>query len=159
MHRQYVGTSEDNWYGQGPNLRGGKKHQKYPKPIMPQGTRRMDTSPCLRTLLTASGPDDISVRSLKLAWPAIASRLLQLLQASLDISHYPIPFKHATMVVLPKDGDRDKSHPRSYRPISLLSVLGKGLERFSRSPHGISFPPAPRGRSSAIWCPPTTRCH
>jgi len=32
-------------------------------------------------------------------------------------------------VAIPKPGKRDKSNPRSYRLIALLSVLGKGLER------------------------------
>jgi hypothetical protein len=35
----------------------------------------------------------------------------------------------AILVAIPKTGNRDKSNPRSYRLITLLSVLGKGLER------------------------------
>lgn len=32
-------------------------------------------------------------------------------------------------MILAKPGKREKTLPRSYRPIALLSVLGKGLER------------------------------
>ena len=42
---------------------------------------------------------------------------------------HPLPFRTATLIAIPKPGKRDKSSPRSYRLIALLSVLGKGLER------------------------------
>lgn len=37
--------------------------------------------------------------------------------------------RQATLVAIPKPGKRDRSSPRSYRLLALLSVLGKGLER------------------------------
>ncbi|EDN91303.1 hypothetical protein SS1G_00706 [Sclerotinia sclerotiorum 1980 UF-70] len=38
-------------------------------------------------------------------------------------------FRLATIVIIPKPNKSDYTNPRSYRPIALLSVLGKGLER------------------------------
>src|SRR5215213_8348459 len=38
-------------------------------------------------------------------------------------------FRTALLCPIKKPGERDKMSPRSYRLISLLSVLGKGLER------------------------------
>ncbi|EFZ02021.1 Reverse transcriptase [Metarhizium robertsii ARSEF 23] len=39
------------------------------------------------------------------------------------------PFEEAEVVMIPKSGRRNLSKPRAWRPISLLSCLGKGLER------------------------------
>ena len=45
------------------------------------------------------------------------------------LGHHPRPFRNADVVFIPKTGKRDQSLPKSYRPISLLRTLGKGLER------------------------------
>lgn len=39
------------------------------------------------------------------------------------------PLKKARIIIIPKAGNRNRALPASYRPISLLSYLGKGLER------------------------------
>lgn len=84
---------------------------------------------CVGVSSTTPGLDEVAVRSLKLAWPVIKELVLRLFQACVDVGHHPSVFKKANLIVLPKSGDRDRSLPRSYRPISLLSSLGKGLER------------------------------
>ena len=43
--------------------------------------------------------------------------------------HHPQPFKGAEAVFIPRAGKRDQTMPSVWRPISLLSCLGKGLER------------------------------
>ncbi|PIK57239.1 hypothetical protein BSL78_05876 [Apostichopus japonicus] len=48
--------------------------------------------------------------------------------ASFKIGHIPQIWKSATTIVIPKPG-KDHKHPGSYRPISLLPVLGKCLEK------------------------------
>ena len=55
--------------------------------------------------------------------------LTALYNLSLNWSVCPDTFKRANLCVVPKEGRRDKSNPRSYRLISLQSTLGKGLER------------------------------
>ena len=47
----------------------------------------------------------------------------------LEIGWHPLPFRKINIVAVPKTENRDKSNPRSYRPLAMLSVLGKGLER------------------------------
>lgn len=84
---------------------------------------------CIGVSSTTPGQDGIPVSLLKLAWPHIADRVLALFQACLLLGHHPRQFHSARVVIIPKPGDRDRTLPRSYRPISLLSALGKGLER------------------------------
>lgn len=78
---------------------------------------------------TTPGSDDISLPALRAAWPVIGNRVCTLFRACVDVGYHPQAFKTATVVVIPKPGKGDYSTPRSFRPISLLSVLGKGLER------------------------------
>lgn len=59
----------------------------------------------------------------------------QLLQHFAISSLSPDPFKVTTIVAIPQSG-RDKTNPRSYKIISLLSTLGKGLE-----PSLLNIPP------------------
>ena len=75
------------------------------------------------------GKDGISTSTLKKAWPSLGPAISTLYQHCLDQGWHPTPFRDASLVALPKPGKRDRSSPRAYRLISLLSVLGKGLER------------------------------
>lgn len=50
-------------------------------------------------------------------------------QHCLAQGHHPQCFRSAILAVIPKPNKADRSSPRSYRPIALLSVLSKGLER------------------------------
>ena len=63
-----------------------------------------------------------------MAWPILNKRITALFRASLELGHHPTPFRNADIVFIPKPGKRDRSLPKSYRPISLLRTLGKGLE-------------------------------
>lgn len=78
---------------------------------------------------TAPGADEIPTRVLQLAWPYIEARILKLFQTCLEHGHHPACFRTAILAVIPKPNKTDRSSPRAYRPIALLSVLGKGLER------------------------------
>ncbi|KJZ72308.1 hypothetical protein HIM_08349 [Hirsutella minnesotensis 3608] len=83
----------------------------------------------LRTGNTSPGSDNITVRMLRAVWHAIGSLVHRLYQGCLTIGHHPKPFREAEVVMIAKLGRRDLSTPRAWRPISLLSCLGKGLER------------------------------
>ena len=50
--------------------------------------------------------------------------------ACLSLGYHPVCFKLVEVVFLPKSG-RDPSSVKGWRPISLLSCLGKGLERLN----------------------------
>lgn len=78
---------------------------------------------------TTPGKDGISTAILRLAWPQISSLVLDLFQACVEIGYHPHCFRVAILAIIEKPNKIDKSSPRSYRPIALLSVLGKGLER------------------------------
>ncbi|KZZ88524.1 reverse transcriptase [Ascosphaera apis ARSEF 7405] len=95
----------------------------------PDITRHEVRQSVLETPSTAPGMDGIPVSLLKVAWPLVEDRVFHLFCACLKLGHHPDSFRKARVVVLSKPGDRDRSTPRSYRPISLLSTLGKGLER------------------------------
>lgn len=83
----------------------------------------------LRTGNTSPGADNITVKLLQACWPTIGSHVCRLYQACLSAGHHPKPFRKAEVVMIPRPGKRDLTLARSWRPISLLSCLGKGLER------------------------------
>ena len=83
----------------------------------------------LRTGNTAPGADEIPTGVLQAAWPLIKDRVLQLFQGCLRLGHHPKCFRQAVLAITQKPNKADRSSPRSYRPIALLAVLGKGLER------------------------------
>ena len=78
---------------------------------------------------TALGIDEIPTPVLRLAWPQIESRVLDLFQKCLRYRHHPACFRSAILAIIPKPNKTDRTSPRSYRLIALLSILGKGLER------------------------------
>ena len=45
------------------------------------------------------------------------------------LGHVPLTWRTAKVIALRKPGKDDYTTPRSYRPISLLSVMGKFLEK------------------------------
>ncbi|APA07400.1 hypothetical protein sscle_02g021700 [Sclerotinia sclerotiorum 1980 UF-70] len=78
---------------------------------------------------TAPGADEIPTKILQVAWLQIKEVTLSLFKGCLHLGHHPKCFRLATIVIIPKPNKSDYTNPRSYRPIALLSVLGKGLER------------------------------
>ena len=77
----------------------------------------------------APGLDDIPVSILKENLYIIAPWLALIYTASLSLHHFPESWKTAKVIPLKKPGKSSYSTPRSYQPISLLSHLGKALER------------------------------
>ncbi|KID94541.1 reverse transcriptase, partial [Metarhizium majus ARSEF 297] len=78
---------------------------------------------------TSPGSDDITVKLLRAAWPAIGNLVRELYEGCITLGHHRKAFKEAEVVMITKPGKRDLTSPRAWRPISLLSCLGKGLER------------------------------
>lgn len=75
------------------------------------------------------GKDGVSTLTLRKAWPALGPAISSLYRHCLAQGWHPTPFRDASLVAISKPGKRDRSSPRAYRLISLLSVSGKGLER------------------------------
>lgn len=78
---------------------------------------------------TSTGVDRITVRLLRACWEHVSEPILGLYNRCLQLCHFPQPWKLAEVAMLPKVGKKDKSSVRSWRPIALLSVVAKGLER------------------------------
>jgi hypothetical protein len=76
----------------------------------------------------APGPDGITNRVLKQSLPHIEIWLQKILQASLDLGHFPKAFKETTTVALRKPGKPDYSKSKAYRPIALENTIGKVFE-------------------------------
>jgi len=59
-------------------------------------------------------------------------RLTEIFNACISIGYFPKAWKQAVGTMLPKPG-KDPSNPSSYRPISLLSAIGKVFEKLIAS--------------------------
>jgi ribonuclease HI len=77
---------------------------------------------------TAPGPDGILNRTLQLAAETLAPILTYIFNCSLFSGHCPRHFRESKTVAIRKPGKDDYSDPKSYRPIALLSTIGKVLE-------------------------------
>jgi hypothetical protein len=78
-------------------------------------------------LKKASGPDKISHKMLKITPEKIAEPLQIIFSKSLRQGKYPSSWKIAHVIVIFKKGDASLSS--NYRPISLISCVGKVMER------------------------------
>ncbi|OHW89513.1 reverse transcriptase, partial [Colletotrichum incanum] len=81
------------------------------------------------TETTTPGTDRITTKLLQCTWGLVARPIQQLFQACVQVGYFPRPFRKAEVVMIQKPGKTDFSKTGSWRPISLLSCLGKGLER------------------------------
>ena len=79
----------------------------------------------------ANGPDGISARMLKGSAKSIAPSVTNLFNLSLKSGLFPILWKTSHVVPIPKA--KEYTSPSNYRPISLLSILSKILERHVHS--------------------------
>ena len=75
----------------------------------------------------ASGPDQISVRMIKGTASSIAPVLAQFFNVSIKSGRIPSAWKASNIVPIPKGPSN--TDPSNYRPISLLSVISKMLEK------------------------------
>lgn len=80
----------------------------------------------------ANGPDGISVKMLKATADSIGPSLTNLFNLSISRGQFPEPWKRTRVVPIPKSSSV-KYSPSGYRPISLLSILSKLLEKHLRS--------------------------
>jgi Reverse transcriptase (RNA-dependent DNA polymerase) len=76
----------------------------------------------------APGPDRLSNCALKYCCKKIITYINHILNCCLRLEYFPSAWKEAAVILLPKPG-KDPKSPQNYRPISLLSNLGKIYER------------------------------
>ncbi|KAL8299201.1 hypothetical protein RB594_003652 [Gaeumannomyces avenae] len=78
---------------------------------------------------TTPGPDGVTVSTLKAWWsPRLEKHLTAICQGAIRLGCFPQAWKQASVVTFSKPG-RDHKTTSGWRPITLLLVLGKGLER------------------------------
>lgn len=77
----------------------------------------------------APGPDGFTANICAEAISKSEDIFLGIANKCLELSCFPSPWKKAAVVVLRKPGREDYTQAKSYRPIGLLSVLGKILEK------------------------------
>ena len=75
-----------------------------------------------------SGPDNLSSRILKECATVLAPSLTLLFLMSFASGHIPVQWKQGNVVPVHKKGD--KSQVSNYRPISLLCIVSKVMERY-----------------------------
>lgn len=76
----------------------------------------------------APGPDKITNNHLKNLQKRQLEAITNIANAVLKLRTFPNQWKTAHIVMIPKP-DKPKTNPNSYRPISLLSLLGKVVEK------------------------------
>ena len=75
----------------------------------------------------ATGLDGISARLIKSTAHIISPSLLQIINISISTGQFPDALKLAKLIPIHKSGAKDD--PANYRPISILSVLSKIIEK------------------------------
>ena len=78
---------------------------------------------------SATGTDYIDTRTVKIAAEIIAPILTHVINLSISTNTFPTVWKHAKVVTLLKSPTADSLLPKSYRPVALLPILSKVLER------------------------------
>ena len=76
----------------------------------------------------APGEDGLPVVVWKEVWPVVKQRVLTLFRTSLGDGELPTQWRHAKIIPLKKPGKEDYTIAKAWRPISLLSTLGKVME-------------------------------
>lgn len=77
----------------------------------------------------APGMDGVTNEMIRNVWFSVPLYLKGMYDSCLNEGLFPNQWKEARVVTLLKGAGKDRTEPRSYRPISLLSGLGKVLER------------------------------
>jgi hypothetical protein len=76
----------------------------------------------------APGDDGLPAVVWKQIWPVVKERVLLLFQTSLEEGNLPTQWRKAKIIPLKKPNKGDYTAAKAWRPISLLSTLGKVLE-------------------------------
>ena len=75
----------------------------------------------------ARGEDGVCIRMVRMSFDAIGEVLLHLVNSSISLSDIPQSWKHSLVHPIHKTGD--PSNPSNFRPISIVPVISKIVER------------------------------
>ena len=76
----------------------------------------------------APSEDGLPVFAWKQIWPVVNQRVMALFRTSLEEGVLPGQWRHAKIIPLKKLGKEGYTLAKAWRPLSLLSTLGKVLE-------------------------------
>lgn len=76
----------------------------------------------------ASGDDGLPAVMWRQIWPVVKDRVLLLFQTSLDDGELPVRWRKAKIIPLKKLNNGNYTAAKAWRPVSLLSTLGKTIE-------------------------------
>lgn len=79
--------------------------------------------------LYSAREDGLTIDILLVGYDSLKPYLLNLMNSCMIKRHFPSQWKVASITVLLKPGKADYLEGKSYRPISILSALGKILEK------------------------------
>ena len=77
----------------------------------------------------APGPDNFKIEVVKELWKIQPMVIQNLYNNCFRQEYFPKLWKESSLIVVPKDEQRDRTLLNSYRPIALLSVVGKIYEK------------------------------
>lgn len=102
---------------------------EFPAPLImaPLTDKEIETAAMNMNKWKAPGQDKLPVVVWQKLWPVIGTTICNIFRTSVRLGYIPNQWKVAKIIPLRKP-DRDYTQPNSYRPISLLSTLGKILE-------------------------------
>jgi len=76
----------------------------------------------------APGEDGTDAKILRRAWPAMSQVVTSLFGDLVEQEYFPRLWRSADIVNILKGKDKKRDDPKSFRPGSLLPILGKALE-------------------------------
>ena len=77
----------------------------------------------------SAGPDGIFPALLQRGLRWLSHHLMMLFRWSYTLEHVPFNWRQVRVIFIPKTGRRDLEQPKAFRPISLMSVILKSMER------------------------------
>ena len=105
------------------------EHRENDIPWVPVTRNEVRTAIFKQKSHNAPGISGMSGAAFKLAWQVAEEEIVQIVRLAAEIGHHPSLFHSSLVVTLRKPKKPDYSQPRAYRPIQLLEVLGKVIER------------------------------
>lgn len=114
--------NDPNSYNEGPEPDGSYD-------FVPCTMEELKTALWRTSLKKAPGKDRITAGIARRAWPLISGHFLDLVNSCLHRGRFPATWKSADVTIIKKATDNDPTAIKSYRPISLLPVMAKALEK------------------------------
>lgn len=106
-----------------------RQNPSYPKELVPFTLEEIEAVYKKMNPKKTPGEDGLTSDICYQSFRAAPHMQLEMFNKCLSIGYFPKIWKRARIKAIPKPGKEDYSAPKSYRPIGLLPVLGKILEK------------------------------